>query len=263
MNDDLQVDPPTQERIMAEAVRRGRRRQRRGRLLGAGAVLAIAAGAAAIGLTLAGGPSTQRVTTVNPAVAPTTTRPGAAPALAPTTTRPAARAGFPPARPPGTTVSQPFSPCRAGQLRLSVTPYGYGMGAGAAEITYVNASATECTLKGYPGISISNPSGTASVAAKPTVPGTYLENQNLGWYAPSPNAVNLPPAARAVSYLGWDGGASLAPAELAKCLSAPWTETITLPVEGGTIVSNGNLGLGVCNNLVAEPIQPATYHPAP
>ena len=184
---------------MAEAVRRGRRRQRRRRLLGAGAVLAIAAGAAAIGLTLAGGPSTQRVTTVNPAVAPTTTRPA----------RPAT--GIAPARPPGTTVSQPISPCRSGQLRLSVTPYGYGMGAGAAEITYVNASATECTLEGYPGISISNPSGTASVAAKPTVPGAYLDNQNLGWYAPSPNAVNLPPAARAVSYLGWDGGASLAP----------------------------------------------------
>jgi hypothetical protein len=148
-------------------------------------------------------------------------------------------------------------------MRISVLPYGYGMGTAAAQISYANTSAADCTLEGYPGITVSNQSGTTSLTAKPTAPGTYLQNQNLGLSAPSPIAVNVPSGARAVSYLGWDTGASLAPNMLSKCVSGPWRVSITLPDSGGVVVTDGNLGIGVCGALEAEPIQPAAYRPAP
>ena len=190
MDDEQSVDPRTRDRIVAEAVRRGRRRQRRWRLIGAGGVLAAAVGAAAIGLAIAGGPSTQRVTTVNPAGAPTT-RAGVGTGSSGSS--------------PATAVSLPSAPCRSGQLRISVVPYGYGMGEAAARITYENTSVTGCTLEGYPGVTVSSRSGTASISANPTTPGRYLENQNLGSYPPAPAAVKLPGGARAVSYIGWGG----------------------------------------------------------
>jgi hypothetical protein len=249
MDNDLAVDPLTEDRIIAEAVRRGRRRQHRWRLMTAGGVLAVAAGAAAIGLVVAGGPSSQRVTTENPAATPTTPRPAAGTGSS--------------TSPGGTSVSPAFPPCRSDQLGVSVTAYGYGMGEGSAQITYVNTSATGCTLEGYPGVTISSPSGTASISAEPTTPGKYLENQNLGSYPPASISIRLPHGGRAVSYIGWDGGASLPASRLSECVTRPWIESITLPGGGGVIRSNGNLGMGVCSNLIAEPIQPPTYHPAP
>lgn len=247
MDNEQSVDPSTRDRIITEAVRRGRRRQRRWRLMGAGGVLALAVGATAIGLVVAGGPSAQQVTTVNPAVAPTTTRTGAG-------------TGAPGSR-PATPAPRPFAPCRAGQLRISVTPYDYGMGEAAAQITYENTSMTGCTLEGYPRIIVSNRSGTVTISAAPTTPGRYLENQNLGSYPPDPVAVKLPSGA--VSYIGWGGGDSLPRSQLSQCVTGAWTESITLPQNGGVSVIHGNLGSGVCTGLVAEPIQPATYQPAP
>ncbi len=278
MDNDAYLDPVAQDRIIAEAVRRGRRRRRRWRLIGTGAVIASAAGAVAIGLALTGGQAAQRVTTVNPAMAPTTTSPAMAPtttspamaptttspAMAPTTTSPVAGSAAPPSSvspSPGKTLSQPF-PCRSGQIRINVIPDGYGMGSAAAQISYVNTSASECVLAGYPGITVSNESARTSVTARPTQPGRYLQNQNLGWSAPSPVAVKLVPGARAVSLMGWDTGASLAPNMVSKCVSGPWRVAITLPSGGGTIVTAGNLGIGLCANLAAEPIQPATYRPS-
>jgi hypothetical protein len=249
MDNEQSVDPSTRDRIITEAVRRGRRRRRRWRLMGAGGVLVAAVGATAVGLVLAGGPSTEQVTTVNPAVAPTTTRVGAG-------TGPA---GSPPATP----ASLQFAPCRAGQLRISVTPYDYGMGEAAAQITYENTSMTGCALEGYPRVTVSNRSGTVSISAQPTTPGRYLENQNLGSYPPAPVAVKLPSGASAVSYIGWGGGDSLPPNKLSQCVTGAWIESITLPDNGGISVTDGNLGSGVCTSLVAEPIQPATYQPAP
>jgi hypothetical protein len=249
MDNEQLVDPSTRDRIITEAVRRGRRRQRRWRLMGAGGVLVAAVGATAIGLILAGGPSTQQVTTVNPAVAPTTIRAGASPGSA--------------VSPPATPASLPMAPCRAGQLRISVTPYDYGMGEAAAQITYQNTSTKGCTLEGYPGITVSNRSSTVSISAHPTTPGRYLENQNLGSYPPAPVAIKLPSGARAVSYIGWGGGDSLPPNKLSQCVTGPWIESITLPHNGGVSVIDGNLGSGVCTSLQAEPIQPATYQPAP
>jgi hypothetical protein len=249
MDNDLYVDPFTQDRIIAEAVRRGRRRQRRWRLMGAGGALAVAAGAALIGLALVGGPPAQRVTTSNPAVVPTTARPAA---------------GTAPSAPPAAAGTVPaFPSCRSAQLRVSVIPYGYGMGEGSAQISYVNTSPAGCTLEGYPGITISGRSGTASISATPTTPGRYLENQNLGSYPPSPMAIHLPKGGRAVSYIGWDGGASLPANRLSECPTGPWTVTITLPGGGGVVEVDGNLGMGVCSNLEAEPIQPVSYQPAP
>lgn len=252
MDNDLPVDPLTQDRIIAEAVRRGRRRRRRWRLMGAAGVLALAAGGTAVALAVAGGPPTQQVTTANPAVAPTTSSPA-----------PSTKASAPPSKAPATSVGPRSAACRSGQLRISVSPYGYGMGEGAAQISYVNTSATGCTLEGYPAVTVSSQSGKTSISAKPTAPGRYLENQNLGAYPPAPVAVTLPSGAGAVSYIGWDGGASLPANRLSDCVTGPWVESVVLPGGGGVVVSDGDLGLGVCSNLEAEPIQAATYHPGP
>jgi Protein of unknown function (DUF4232) len=214
-----------------------------------GGVLAVAGAAAALGLVLAGGPSTQRVTTGDPAASATGRLAAGTPSSL-STPRP-------------TSTPQPLAPCRSGQLRVSVTPYGYGMGEGAAEIRYANTATTGCTLDSYPGITISSSSGRSSISGESTTPGRYLENQNLGSYPPAPMSIDLPPGAQAVSYIGWDGGASLSTARLAECVTRPRIESITLPGDTGVIASAGNLGMGVCSYLEAEPIQPASYRPVP
>jgi hypothetical protein len=249
MDSDLSVERLSQDRIMAadRQGRRRRRRQRRGRLLAAGGLVVIAGGAAALGLALAGGPSTERVSTLNPATPPSTGRPAAGPGSS--------------VSPEATSVPGAFPPCRSGQLRISVTPYGYGMGEAAARISYINTSTTGCALDGYPAITVSSGSGTASLSARPTTPGRYLENQNLGSYPPAPVAIDLPKGGRAVSYMGWDGGASLPANRLSQCITGPWTVSVTLPGDGGVMGSDGDLGMGVCSDLVAEPIQAAAYRP--
>jgi uncharacterized protein DUF4232 len=158
-------------RRRAEQIR-GRRRGALAAVAGLGVVVAIAVpvalasgghGGRVVGVT--GAPTTQPAATTSTTVTPTSvtmpavTVPTSVPSSSPTTVRPAPS-------PTTTTASiAPGAACATSQLHAQLANGSGAAGSVGYDLVLVNAGATACTLRGYPGVSYVTGSGGTTVGA--------------------------------------------------------------------------------------------------